>query len=297
VDFQPALSDGLPASSRVTQIVATNSDLYMLDANTGGVWRAFTTGRGYEVDTTFQCGAGFPTSGEIGPLVDITTMFAADGTSILIVGLDGAGNSLHCRPGGEPVFQPLPTPYVAWGKPFALAQDQNVLYVMDSAKRAVWIYANLNDPPRPFFTGDTPDLEDVADFAVLKDDLYLLHVDGRVSLCTFTGMDVAPTQCAPLTYTDSRPGLEGQILTPELPFLQMAISQPPDSAVYLLESGAQALHHFSLRLTFQRQYSPASELTPAPPGQPEPATAFAITPDKRVAIMAVGDQIFHAGLP
>jgi hypothetical protein len=168
---------------------------------------------------------------------------------------------------------------------------------MDPAKNAVWIYPNLVDPPRPFFTGDPPDMKDVVDLAVQRDDLYLLHSDARLTLCTFTGMEVSPTLCALLTYTDSRPGLEGQLFIPDLPFLQLAISQPPDPALYLLEPGAQALHHFSLRLTFQQQFRPLSALTPAPPGQFEPATAFALTPDKRVAIMAVGDQIFYAGLP
>lgn len=297
LDFQPALADGLPSGAKIVQIIATTSDLYMLDASNGSVWRAFTTGRGYEIDTGFQCGAGYPTSGGIGPLLDITTQGLPSSPTVSILGMDAAGNSLECSPGAEPSFRPLLTPYTGWDTPSALTQDQGVLYVMDRGKRAVWIYANLGDPPRPFFTGDTPDLADAVDLAVLRNDLYLLHNDGRVSLCTFTGMEVSPTQCSPLTFTDSRPGLEGQVLTPQMPFLQLVISQPPDPSLYLLEAGTQALYHYSLRLTFQEQFSPASELTPAPAGQPEPATAFTITPDKRVAILAVADQVFYAGLP
>jgi hypothetical protein len=79
-------------------------------------------------------------------------------------------------------------------------------------------------------------MEDVIDLAVDKSDLYLLHEDGHVTLCTFSELGVSPTRCTdPFPYVDSRPGREGLILIPDSPFTQIHATQPPDPSLYLLE--------------------------------------------------------------
>ncbi len=298
LDFQPAIAGGLQGGARIVQLVATGDNLYLLDASTGSAWRAFSTGLGYEIDNTFQCGPGFPGSGAIGPLVDITTLPLEDGSQSALIGMDDAGNVLQCLPGESPLFLVLPTPYTGWGKPQAITYDQGEIFILDPAKNMVWIYNNkFSDQARPFFTGNPPDLSSVADIAIQKGDLYLLNGDGQVTLCVFTGMTVSPTQCTPLPASDSRPGLEGQPYSSGSPYLQIVATQPPDPSLYLLEPGEQALHHFSLRLAFQRQLRPVKSLATAAEGSTAPATAFTLTPDKRVAILAVGSEVFYAGIP
>ncbi len=58
VNYQPAIVGGLPVTSNITRMVAFDDELYMLDGTSGGVLRAFMTGKGYEVDYTFQCSPG-----------------------------------------------------------------------------------------------------------------------------------------------------------------------------------------------------------------------------------------------
>ena len=65
--------------------------------------------------------------------------------------------------------------------------------------------------------------------AVEKNDLYLLHVDGHTTLCMYSELGVAPSQCTdPLPYMDSRPGHEGQPLAPSPASNKTENTQPPD---------------------------------------------------------------------
>jgi hypothetical protein len=137
-------------------------------------------------------------------------------------------------------------------------------------------------------------MENVIDLAVDKNDLYLLHEDGHITLCTFSNLGVSPTRCNdPFPYADSRVGREGQVLLPEAPFVQVRTTQPPDPSLYLLQADTQAIYHFSLRLlTFQRQLRSQNPLS-----ADSPATAFDIRPDGRVVFMALGNRVYYAGMP
>src|SRR4030065_1794074 len=66
LDYKQAIVGGLDAGVNVVRMVATATDLYLLNAQQGNVLRAIMTGRGCEVDTKFQCG---PTFGpvDVGP--------------------------------------------------------------------------------------------------------------------------------------------------------------------------------------------------------------------------------------
>ena len=298
LDYKPALLEVLPETVKVIDIVASASDLYLLDASTGGVWRAFVTGRGYELDTTFQCGPDFLASQDIGPLVDIEGLVEGGGPSLM--GMDSAGKLLYCKPGEPPLFDVLTPPFTQWGEPTRFTIDNNNLYVLDPEKNAVWIYWNMDKAtqPAPFFTQDFTPMQDVIDLAVDKIDLFLLHADGHITLCNYSDIGVAPTRCTdPLPYIDSRPGHEGQPFIPYPAFSQIKRTQPPDPSIYLLDPGEQSIYHFSQRLAYQRQLKPLQPLSPNPDGSITPANAFTFSPDSRIVFLAVGNQVYSAGKP
>ena len=217
---------------------------------------------------------------------------AGQGASLL--GMDAQANLLYCKPGEPPLFDVLTPPFTQWGKPSALALSANNLYVLDPEKNAVWIYWNADKATQPeaFFTENFPPMADVIDMAVEKNDLFLLHADGHTTLCTYSELGVAITQCTdPLPYIDSRPGHEGQVLAPYPAFSKIVNTQPPDPSTYLLDATHQALYHFSQRLAYQRQLRPQ---TPISGGD---ASAFAFRPDNRLVFLAVGTQVYYAGMP
>jgi hypothetical protein len=123
-------------------------------------------------------------------------------------------------------------------------------------------------------------------------DLFLLHTDGHLTTCVFSGLLESPTRCQdPAEYADPRPGRPSGPLIEDAYFTEIYFAPPPDPSLYMLEPNSLAIYHLSVRLTFQRQYRP---LDPLPEG---PATAFAISRGNRTAFLAVGNQVFYAAMP
>ncbi|HSF82860.1 MAG TPA: hypothetical protein VLA49_16620 [Anaerolineales bacterium] len=299
LDFQPAIADGLPEEASIAHITATETELYLLNATTGNVLRAFAVARGYELDPTYQCGPGLPGSQEIGPLVDIHLLSKNSAGEATLLGMDANGYTLQCQPGKPPTFTAMAPPATGWGKPLAFTLSLDGTYVLDPQANAVWIYWNndFSQQPQLYFAEEVPPMADVIDLAVNKNDLFLLHTDGHISQCAFSELEVAPTRCTdPLPYTDSRPGREGQAFASLPAFSQILATQPPDPSLLILEPERQAIYLFSLRLTFQRQYRPAIQAGSSAAPLPA-ATAFGTTPDKRVAFMAFGNLLSYAGMP
>ncbi|MGD9094081.1 MAG: hypothetical protein PVF74_14630, partial [Anaerolineales bacterium] len=200
--FQPALTGNLPDTTQISRMAVTDSDLYLLDTSDGHVWRAFSAGVGYELDETYQCGPGFPGSQNIGPLIDILVSPNGEQSGATLLGMDGNGNLLHCHPGEPPLYNVLTAPSTGWVQPQAFTADLNNLYVLDPQANAVWIYWNrdFTQQPQLFFDEQVPPMKSVIDLAVDKSDLYLLHDDGHITVCTFSELGVAPTRC-----TDTAP--------------------------------------------------------------------------------------------
>ncbi len=296
LDYQPAiigLSAGLGESVMVTRMVATDGDLYMLDSSQGVVKRAILTGSGYQIDPTFNCGPSYGTT-IVGPLIDIVALPRGSTMNATILGMDANGVLLYCVPGGgAPLSAQMAPPNINFGSPKALTLDTGDLYVLDPQTNAVWIYRRMEfaQQPRLFFGDQIPPMQDVIDLAVNLDDLYLLHADGHMTMCTYSVFVEAPTRCEdPILFTDPRPGrMDGPVL-PDSLFSQMYFSPPPDPSIYMLDPGNQAIFHFSLRMAFQRQLRALEDL---PEG---PATAFAVSPNRTVFI-AVGNEVFYAALP
>jgi hypothetical protein len=296
LNFEPALVQNLPQEARVTRIVTTVDELYLYDEVEKRVFRAFQTSRGYELDPDFQCNAAAPSY-----LVDISPAVKGNEWGAVLLGVTNDGQALLCAPGKAPSLVPLAPPATGWGLPRAVAQDLGNLYVLDPQVQAVWIYqvGDLGRTPRLFFDEQVPQLDDAFDLAADRDDLYILHTDGRITMCTFSAFSVAPTRCTdPAPYRDSRLGRENQLLLPESPFTRLLAVRPPDPSLFLLAGESHAVYRFSLRLlSYDRQYRLLSSNTLGASSQNQPATALALTPDNRVMFLAFGDLLLYAGMP
>ena len=299
LDYQPAIVGALPDNSDISAMVATESDLYLLNRESGSVIRALATGSGYEVDPSFQCASGFP-AGQTGQLIDIDAAPKGNSFNATVQALDVNGNLLQCLPGQPPVFTPLAPPSKGWGAPSAFITNLGNLFVLDPDKKTVWIYWNsqYEQPPEEAFVAGFP-MDNVIDLAVDKTDIYLLHADGHTTFCVYSELSVAPTNCTdPAPYIDSRPGYENQVLVPSEPFSEMLATQPPDPSLFYLEPTNQALYRFSLRLlTYYAQYLPEPGSVSPVGIAAKPATAFTLSPDGRLAFLAISNQIFYAGMP
>ena len=300
VNYQPAIVGGLPVTSNITRMVAFDDELYMLDGTSGGVLRAFMTGKGYEVDYTFQCSPGNYSGITVGPLNDIVAWPAGYEPAAKILAVDTAGNTLYCSPEKSPEAARLQSaPGDAWGNILAAALDQGDFYALDLPSNGVWIYwrSKFDEEPTLFFDQEIPSFQQVIDMVVDRDDLYLLQSDGSLMLCVRDALIVAPTRCSMMTYSDRRPGKENIPLMPPVPFSQMQIIPPPDPSLFMLmptglNGDGPAVYHFSLRnLSFQKQI--LSE-TPLPN---HAASAFAVDHSRGYLILALGNVVYYAALP
>jgi len=296
LDLQPAITEGLPSRTRVIGIEASETELYLLDESTGSVFRSISTGRGYDIDKTYQCGPGVEGSQGAGSLVDIGQYAKTDGSGTVLLGIDSAGGLLECVPGGPPSFIQLPPPPVGWSATTALAVDIGDVYVLDPPSRQIWIFrrGNFTQQPDLFFDQDIPSLENVIDIAIYQEYLFLLHQDGHLTSCIFSSFGVATTQCTdPAFFQDARPGRQGQPLTSTTPFIQLRSMPQPDPSLYLLDPSTAALYHFSLQRVYQRQLLPLQSAV----SRGLAATSFALSPDGRLAFLAFGNEVLYAGMP
>ncbi len=298
--YQPAIVGGLPGGTKVTRIVLVDSDLYLLDGNSGNVLHAqVTPNRDYQLDQNFQCGPGLVTGQTVNALIDIAAAPLGNDKGAAIMGIDAAGNLIYCMNGLPPIAESLARPLTApdWGslQSFAVDPDQANVYVLDKPDKAVWAYwsSHFSDAPDLYFGDQVPPVQDVVSMAVDKSDLYLLHADSHITLCTYSGLDVSPTRCAdPVRYVDSRPGRAGQALVPGQPFTQVIVSQPPDPSLFMLQPETRSIYHFSLHtLNYHGQYVPSGPL------QSGPATAFAVNPLERTLYLAIGNVVYQASMP
>ncbi|MFU8772685.1 MAG: hypothetical protein ACNA8H_09730, partial [Anaerolineales bacterium] len=294
LDFIPALTTTLNDSAHISRMVITDTDLYLLNAHEGNVIRATISNEGYVVDPFFKCAPGPYGSFFVDAITDITPLPRGHDTRATVLGIDANGNLLYCIPGEDPLAQPLAPPDTNWGSPEGVVFDTGDLYVLDPKTNAVWIYWNMDisKQPRFFFGQQVPPMHDVIDLAVNRSDLYLLHTDGHLTTCTYSGLAESPTRCEePAIYIDPRPGRQDTAIIEGAHFTEVHFAPPPDPSIYMLEPTSQAVYHFSVRLTYQRQFR-SSE--PLPAG---PATAFTVSHTNRTVFLAVGNEVFYASLP
>jgi hypothetical protein len=294
LDYRPAIVGGMDETISVSRMVPVNTDLYLLDENSGVVKRGVFTNRGYQLDPTFECGPGAHGGLIVGAIKDIAPLPKSDISTATIAGLDANGNLLYCQPGEPPSARSLQPPDINWGSPTGFTIDSNDLYVLDPQTNAVWIYRDMDvaSPPRLFFGENIPPMQDVIDLAVNQNDLYLLHADNHVTTCAFSALIESPTRCEDqAVFSDPRPGRQSGPLVEGATFSQIDFSPPPDPSLYLLDPIQQAIYNFSVRLTYDRQFRSLNSLPDAP------ATAFAVDKDNRSIFLAIGNQVYYAALP
>ncbi|MBK6793297.1 MAG: hypothetical protein IPG80_12365 [Anaerolineales bacterium] len=292
LQFNPAFSSKLGVD--VSRMVASENDLYLLNAANGEIMRAIPSGSGgFELDTTFDCKPG--SNNSAGPLVDILALPITNIYGATVLGIDASGNLLYCKPGGPPQTGLLPAPDTNWGRITSFILDGGNLYVLDAPSRAVWVYtgkeAAFVDRPYFFFGQQTP-TQDVIDFLVTGDEMYLLHADGRISNCFFSRVDTAASKCQdPLVRVNPFPAYSDMDLFSTAHFTQILFAAPPDPSMLLLDSDGQSIMRFAPRsMELQNQFLPTSDGNPVPRG---PVGAVAVSPD-HVLYIAVNGQVYFA---
>ena len=277
---------------------ATSNELYMLDTEHDQVYRAQLIGDQYEMDPDFNCRKGRYGSLNVEGLIDIAALPSnPDGAAL--VAIDTGGNLLYCYPEKPPVAIPLVPPdnYFSDDLVGITIEDEN-LYILDQGRNMVWYYTptdenyQYREAPYFFFQDEVPDMLNVLDFAVDREQLYLLYNGTwQTSTCTFSILEEALTTCVePENYTDTRPGRESGPTIEGTIFVQIQHTQPPEPSLYYLDPVNRAIYHFSLRLNLVQQYRPQLDL------EEGPITAFAISPSRHIFI-ALDNKVFISALP
>jgi hypothetical protein len=299
LEFVPAFPNGLGGSVNISRMAANESDLYMLDAQAGKILHASFTGRSLEYDPAFDCEPGSYGGYQVTALVDILALPKINTLNAAVVGVDANGNLLYCAPDQVPQAIPLPAlPNTNWGRITAMALDNGYLYVLDAQKRSVWIFPGKDgafiDPPTFYFENEIPaSIESTIDLAVGGDDLYLLRADGQLASCKFSRLSEVPTRCQdPAPRIDQNAAHANMDIFQLAHLTQMAITNPPNSVILLLDSENQSVFRFSPR-GFELQSQISGLPGKANPFPRESVSAMAVSPNY-VLYLAFGDQVFFA---
>jgi hypothetical protein len=298
LEFIPAFTNGLGGSTQISRMAASESDLYMLDAERGNILHAFFTGRSLEYDAAFNCQPGVHGGYEIKTIVDILALPKVNVVGASVLGIDPSGKLIYCSPGQVPQVFPLPAlPNTNWGRITAFALDNDTLYILDAESRAVWVYRGKDgaflDPPYFFFGNQIPDITNAIDLAVSGDDLYLLHADGHLSTCTYSRLNDVPTRCTdPAPRMDNFPAHRDMDIFAQAHFTQMSLTTPPNPVILLLDSDNRVVFRLTPR-SLELQHQISAYPGKASPFQQGPASAMAISPNY-VLYLAIGDQVYFA---
>jgi hypothetical protein len=298
LEFRPAFTSGLGGSTQISRMAANESDLYMLDAERGNILHASFTGQSLQLDSTFDCQPGTYAGYQVGTMVDLLALPKVNAVGATVLGIDPNGNLLYCSPGQVPQAIPLPDlPNTNWGRITAFVLDNGNLYVLDATSRSVWVFVGKDstfiDTPYFYFSNQIPNIDNAIDLAVSGDDLYLLHADAHLSTCTFSRISATPTRCIdPASYNDAFPAHLGLDLFTQAHFTQIALTNPPNPVVLLLDSEHQSVYRFTPRsLELQNQVSGFTGK--ANPFQRGPVGAMAVSPNY-VLYLAIGNQVYFA---
>ena len=298
LEFIPAFANGLSSGTQISRLAASESELYMLNAERGNIMHASFTGRNLSLDSTFDCQPGSYAGYQVGPLVDLLALPKVNAVGATVLGIDAAGKLLYCSPGQVPQAFPLPDlPNTNWGRITAFALDSGNLYVLDAASRSVWVFVGKDstflDTPYFYFGNQIPNIDNAIDMAVSGDDLYILHSDGHLTTCTFSRISDAPTRCEdPAQHVDNFPAHRDMDVFSQAHFTQLALTSPPNPVILLLDADQQRVFRLTPRaLELQNQVTGyAGKGNPFPT---TPVSAMTVSPNY-VLYLAIGNQVYFA---
>jgi hypothetical protein len=299
LEFVPAFPNGLGNASQISRMAASESDLYMLDAEGGKILHASFTGKSLQLDNAFNCQPGSYGGYQVDTLVDLIALPKANALNATVMGVDATGNLLYCAPDQVPQAIPLPAlPNTNWGRITSIALDSGNLYVLDAQSRAVWVFIGKDstfiDTPYFYFGNEIPaNIESTIDLAANGDDIFMLHADGHLSTCMFSRLSEVPTRCQdPAPRVDNYPAHRDVDIFRLAHFTQMSITSPPNSVILVLDSENQSVFRFSPR-SFELQNQVTGYTGKANPFKRGSVSAMAVSPNY-VLYLAIGDQVYFA---
>lgn len=297
LDFQPTVRGGFGTEAELTSLVATESDLYALDATNQAVWHAWSTGRGFEIDADFECiqdTERLPGAGEPVGIAGFGDPALPRGEGVLSV--DPKGTIVYCWPGETPVSGQLVEPDLGWGHIQAVEVFGDFLYLLDPDANSIWLYEASNgrftSQPSLYFADFVPDLSGAIDIAKTQDELLILYGDGHLDRCGRSleaasggGVQIR-VECDPdPQFQDERLGYESGAHIPGAIPTQIVYSPPPEPSIFILDSLSGNIFHYSMRLVYQGQYRAEMDL--------ESPSSIAFGPPNTL-FLGVGDQVYYA---
>jgi hypothetical protein len=298
LDFIPAVSGGFGPKAELTSVAATATDLYVFDEGAETVWHAWATGRGYDIDSQFQCLAGADTIPDFGEPVGMVIQPepGALGTEGVVL-IDSVGALLYCAPGADPLTGRLAVPDAGWGKIQAIEVFGSDLYVLDPVNNSVWIYdaadGLFSGSPALYFVEDVRELGTAIDLALAQDELIILYAEGEIDRCrrevenTVDGNLRIRVECeSDPQFQDERTGFGPHPTFMGAEPVSFVYSPPPEPSLFFLDAAEGTVFHYSMRLVYQAQYptmfdAQVSAITAAPPND---------------LFVAAGDQVYYAQL-
>lgn len=286
----------------ISQMVATNTDLYLLDSSAGKAQHYDLVGDEYVLDEGFDCGPN-PNNplNSIGKLVDIIGLPGSNTFGATLFAIDAYGNIEFCIPGESGVVSSLIAPDAGWKEIKAVSMYQNYLYVLDPGNNGVFMYYGqgilFEEKPVLFFDNVIPDMQEAVDIEVYADELYLLRTSGEMVECTYSHLkDYKLTECVdPAPFRDTRAGQDAETVTfSDSQFIQMRMTPAPDSSLYLLDAHGNGIYHFSLLRNLQKILQPGFKDPEYLPKKTVTSVAFS---PGRTIFLAFGNQVYTANMP
>ena len=292
LDFRLAVKD-LPRGIEISAMVATDTELFILDSGKGEILRAFLVSGGYQYDENFICRSGEYNGKSVEALVALEALPKTNAMGTSVLGIDSKGNLLYCTANQVPqAMALLELPSLEIKEITAIALDSDILYILDAPSREIWVYsgraATFLDYPTSFFEQAPAGMDYAIDLSVKDKDLYLLFADGHLTSCTYSMLDTVPTRCVnPAQLVDPHPAAGGGDIFEQAHFAEMHLSTPPDSALLLLSPESQTTFRFS-----PRSFSLQNQLKPREGTLPEGRISAMASNPGHLLFLAQGDKIY-----
>lgn len=300
LDYRPLINGGFGGDAQISALAATASDLYVLDAANQRIYRTWATGRGFEIDSNFQCLNGASSFPGMGTPVDLAVQQApgALGTEG-VVALDADGTLLYCAPDRRPLTGQLTAPDTGFGHVQAIDVFNDTLYVLDPKSNAVWMYdatgGVFSGNASLYFAEQAPDLQDAIDLAEAQEELFILHQDGTIDRCQRTteaqtggGVRIRVDCTKDESFKNATLAGQSGGLLPGALLTQMDYSPPPEPSLYFLDAAGKAVYHYSMRMVYQGRLESNVDI-------PDQISSMTLGPPNDL-YLAAGGQVFYVQL-